>query len=105
MTAIQICVLSIFYPAQVVKLLDWMLDIATVLYVENDICNDFFLLHGVTGGMFGKMREMSRETCPNQANTPRTHDTTPAHEHSSRTVQMNTKQIQEKRSLCSQESH
>ena len=34
---------------QAVKLLDWMLDVAAVLYVESDQVNDFFYLHGVTG--------------------------------------------------------
>ena len=34
---------------QAVKLLDWMLDMAAVLYVESDQVNDFFYLHGVTG--------------------------------------------------------
>ena len=34
---------------QAVKVLDWMLDMAAVLYVESDQVNDFFYLHGVTG--------------------------------------------------------
>ena len=34
---------------QAVKLLDWMLDMAAVLYVESDQVNDFFYLHGITG--------------------------------------------------------
>ena len=34
---------------QAVKLLDWMLDMAAVLYVESEQVNDFFYLHGITG--------------------------------------------------------
>ena len=34
---------------QAVKLLDLMLDMAAVLYVESDQVNDFFYLNGVTG--------------------------------------------------------
>ena len=35
--------------AQAVKLLDWMLDMAAVLYVQSEQVNDFFYLHGITG--------------------------------------------------------
>ena len=34
---------------QAMKLLEWMLDMAAVLYVESDQVNDFFYLHGITG--------------------------------------------------------
>ena len=34
---------------QVVKLMEWFRDMATVVYVQADFVNDFFLLHGVTG--------------------------------------------------------
>ena len=34
---------------QVVKLMDWILDISAVVYLQSDHVNDFFLLHGVTG--------------------------------------------------------
>ena len=34
---------------QVMKLMNWVLDMAAVVYLQSDYVNDFYLLHGITG--------------------------------------------------------
>ena len=34
---------------QVMKLINWVLDMAAVVYLQSDYVNDFYLLHGITG--------------------------------------------------------
>ena len=34
------------------RLMDWLLDNAFVLFVKSEVINDFFILHGITGDHF-----------------------------------------------------
>ena len=38
---------------QLVKLVQWIEDMTTTVYVKSEFVNQFFLLHGLTGKVFG----------------------------------------------------
>ena len=40
------------YLLQLMKLMDWVMDICIQVFVKSKAVNDFFLLHGVTGLFF-----------------------------------------------------